>query len=191
MPANDVRSRTRREDRPGVILDGAEAVLRRLGARGLTIDAVAAQAKLSKGGVLHHYASKDALICALVSRKIRRMREGIAAHEAKQDPGKALPALAMLANARQTYCEEEGFPRALLVASAETPEALAEFRAFLAERLVAMNGIEGRAGAGSVFVFAIMGLMIGRTLGFHDLEGEAADRLFDALEATARRLVEP
>ena len=187
----ETRTRSRREDRPEIILDAAEDVLGRLGGRGLTIDAVAAQARLSKGGVLHHYASKDALICALVSRKIRRLREGIAAHEARLPPEPASAPLAMVANARQTYGEERGFPRALLLASAENPEALADFRGFLGERLATMSGVEGRPGAGSVFVFAILGLMVGRALGFHDLSVEEADRLFDALDAVARDLGKP
>ncbi|WP_238180474.1 TetR/AcrR family transcriptional regulator, partial [Methylobacterium haplocladii] len=182
------KARSRREDRPEIILDAAEGVLRRLGARGLTIDAVAAEAGLSKGGVLHHYASKDALICALVTRKLRRLRDGIAGHEARQEPPSASPPLAMVANARETYCEELGFPRALLLASAETPEALADFRGFIAERLAQMSEIEGRPGAGAVFLFAIIGLMIGRTLGFHELSGAEADRIFDALDIAARDL---
>lgn len=185
------RSRTRREDRPAAILDAAEDVLRRTGARGLTIDAVAVQAELSKGGVLHHYASKDALIRALVARKVRRLRDGIAAHEAGQPAGRGRPALAMVANARQTYSEEGGFPRALLLASAENPEALAELRAFVAERLAQMTGIEARPGAGSVLMFAIVGLMVGRTLGLHELPRADAERVFDALAALASGLGEP
>jgi AcrR family transcriptional regulator len=183
-----VRSRARRQDRAEAILDAAEEVLRRVGARGLTIDAVAAQAGLSKGGVLHHYASKDALIRALVARKVRRLREGISAHEAGQPPLRGAPALAMVANARQTYGEEDGFPRALLLASAENPEALVDFRAFVDERLARMAGIEGRPGAGSVLMFALMGVMVGRTLGLHDLSDAEAERVFDALARTAREL---
>ncbi len=183
------KSRTRRDDRAEIILDAAEDVLREAGSRGLTIDAVAVAARLSKGGVLHHYGSKDALISALVGRKIRRMREGIEARLAEQVPGpNALP-MAMVANARSTYCEELGFPRALLLASAENPEALAGFRAFLAERLALIAEQEVRPGAGSVFIFAMLGLMLGRTLGFHDLAGEEADRLFDALEQAGRDVV--
>ncbi len=81
------RTRSRRDDRAQTILDAAGAVLRRGGGRALTIDAVAAQAGLSKGGVLHHYGSKDALILALVARKLAELREGIAACEAQSRPG--------------------------------------------------------------------------------------------------------
>ena len=50
------------------LLDAAAAVVRRDGARALTLDAVAAEAGVSKGGVLYHFASKRALIDGLLER---------------------------------------------------------------------------------------------------------------------------
>jgi AcrR family transcriptional regulator len=50
------------------LLDAAIAVIRRDGAIALTLDAVAAEAGLSKGGVLYHFASKRALIDGLLGR---------------------------------------------------------------------------------------------------------------------------
>ena len=79
--------RKRLAERPEIILEAAAAVLLKAGARGLTIDAVAAEAGLSKGGVLHHYASKEALILALVARKLAQLREELAACEADLPAG--------------------------------------------------------------------------------------------------------
>jgi len=50
------------------LLDAAVAVIRRDGAAALTLDAVAAEAGVSKGGVLYHFASKRALIDGLLER---------------------------------------------------------------------------------------------------------------------------
>lgn len=181
------RTRSRRDDRAQTILDAAGAVLRRGGGRALTIDAVAAQAGLSKGGVLHHYASKDALILALVARKLTELREGIAACEADSVPGPAGLALAMVAHLREAYCEDDDFSRALLIAAAENPEALAGYRSFVAERLDRLASAEP-PGAGAMLFFAILGLVMGRTLGFHDIGGAQAETLFGALEGAARTL---
>lgn len=52
------------------ILDAAERVALRDGVGHVTLDAVAKEAGLSKSGLIHHYPSKDALIGALVRRKI-------------------------------------------------------------------------------------------------------------------------
>ncbi|MGU3540189.1 TetR/AcrR family transcriptional regulator [Methylobacterium sp. A54F] len=182
--------RTRREDRAEIILDAAESLLRRSGSRTLTIDAVAAEAGLSKGGVLHHYASKDALVTALAARKVRRLREGIAARAAALPPGPANLPVAAVAHAREVYAEECGFPDSLLLATAENPAALSAFRDFLAEQRAALEGCGGRPGAGSALLFSILGLMMSRSLGYHSLEGAELDELFGALEARARALPE-
>lgn len=50
------------------LLDAAIDVIRRDGAAALTLDAVAAQAGVTKGGVLYHFASKRQLIDGLLAR---------------------------------------------------------------------------------------------------------------------------
>jgi AcrR family transcriptional regulator len=55
-----------RPNRRAQLLDAALAVIRRNGAQALTLDAVAAEAGVSKGGVLYHFATKRALIDGLV-----------------------------------------------------------------------------------------------------------------------------
>lgn len=53
------------------ILDAAEFVVARDGAAKLTLDAVAAQAGISKASVIYDYKSKQALIEAVVERAVR------------------------------------------------------------------------------------------------------------------------
>lgn len=50
------------------ILDAFENILIRQGERAATLDAVAAEAEVSKGGLLYHFGSKDALVEGLVER---------------------------------------------------------------------------------------------------------------------------
>lgn len=61
------------------ILDAAEAVVRAGGASKLTLDAVAAEAGISKASVIYDYKSKQELIRAVVRRRIdedrNRLRE--------------------------------------------------------------------------------------------------------------------
>jgi AcrR family transcriptional regulator len=49
------------------LLDAAAAVVRREGAQALTLDAVAAEAGVSKGGLLYHFASKRELLDAMLA----------------------------------------------------------------------------------------------------------------------------
>lgn len=52
------------------LLDAAEAVVTRDGVRNLTLDAVAAQSGISKGGLLYHFHSKEDLAAAMIQRSI-------------------------------------------------------------------------------------------------------------------------
>ena len=51
-----------------LLLDAAETVAAREGVARLTFDAVAAEAGVSKGGLLHYFSSKEGLIEAMVQR---------------------------------------------------------------------------------------------------------------------------
>ena len=54
------------------IVDAAMTIVRDRGVARLTLDEAARVAGLSKGGVLYHFRSKDALIRGLVDREIGR-----------------------------------------------------------------------------------------------------------------------
>jgi AcrR family transcriptional regulator len=53
------------------ILDAYESVLITLGPAAVTLDGVAAEAGVSKGGLLYHFGSKDALLDGLLGRMKR------------------------------------------------------------------------------------------------------------------------
>jgi len=50
------------------LLDAAATVVHRDGAQALTLDAVAKEAEVSKGGLLYHFKSKNELVNAMVER---------------------------------------------------------------------------------------------------------------------------
>ena len=54
------------------ILDVAEARLLATGPAGLVLDAIAADAGVSKGGLLYHFRSKEALVGGLCDRMLER-----------------------------------------------------------------------------------------------------------------------
>lgn len=60
------------------ILDATERVILRLGATGLSIDAVAKEAGVSKSRVVYDHKSKNALIMALLERHFARHRAQLA-----------------------------------------------------------------------------------------------------------------
>lgn len=62
----------RNENAPGSardrVLDAYESLVIEQGPGGATLDAVAASAEVSKGGLLYHFASKEALVAGLLDR---------------------------------------------------------------------------------------------------------------------------
>jgi len=62
------------------ILDHAESLVMSEGVAGLTIQAVAAAAGVTKGGVFHHYASKQALLEAMFADMVDRLDAEIDGH---------------------------------------------------------------------------------------------------------------
>lgn len=70
------------------IIDAAGRVILRDGVTGLTLEAAAAEAGLSKGGLLYHYGTKEALLEGMVERLIEVTEARIAAHlETDSAPG--------------------------------------------------------------------------------------------------------
>jgi len=59
------------------VLDAFEELLNEQGERAATLDAVARAAGVSKGGLLYHFPSKDALVDGLVARLDERLAEDI------------------------------------------------------------------------------------------------------------------
>jgi AcrR family transcriptional regulator len=57
------------------IIEAAEAVVAEVGAGHLTLDAVAAKAGVSKGGLMYHFPDKDSLLRAMVARLIERFNQ--------------------------------------------------------------------------------------------------------------------
>jgi AcrR family transcriptional regulator len=77
MP-NGTTTPGRRRGRPSHrrrVLDAATQVALREGPGAVTIDAVVTEAGMSRGGVLYHFPSKDALLQALVDQDIDVVRE--------------------------------------------------------------------------------------------------------------------
>lgn len=60
------------------IIDAAEEVVLRDGVGRLTLDAAAAQACLSKGGVLYHFPTRDALVAGMVDRIVEEFDHDLA-----------------------------------------------------------------------------------------------------------------
>lgn len=128
MPASTDRSTNTRER----ILNAAERVIRRDGVNHLTLEAAAEVTGVSKGGLLYHFPSKEALLKALVARVLEGFQVRLNAALAASGEPAGTPGRWLRAYVRATFAidrDEYELSAALAVAFAEDPGLLAELRA--------------------------------------------------------------
>lgn len=104
------------------ILAATTRVISNQGVGNLTLDAVAAEASVSKGGLLYHYGTKDELISALNKYVIGKFRELIDKHLIKKKTYHEAYLLATLDTLQGN--EKFNITTSLLAAIATNPEAL-------------------------------------------------------------------
>ena len=104
------------------ILDAAQELARSTGPGNLSLDAVAAKAGVSKGGLLYHFPSKNRLMEALVEDHLSRFDAALSAQEKTGRPDAAICAyIAQFMAERQCGTPP---PSGLLAALAEDPGML-------------------------------------------------------------------
>ena len=105
------------------LLEAAEAVILRQGIGNLTLSAVAAEAGMSKGGLLHHFPTKNNLIEALVVRSAEQWRKSYqdAFQKRSEGPGR-------MSRGRLDYCmtDAEDWTEQMLHLSSAVFTALAQ-----------------------------------------------------------------
>jgi AcrR family transcriptional regulator len=176
-PATDARTR---------ILDAAEQIVRRAGVAALTLEAAAREAGVSKGGLLYHFASKEALLAGLLQRLAAFVAADFEAGVAAQAPGPGQVARSMLEWALglpQAEMEERADRAAavFLAAFHHDPALLDPMRAVIAtmRARVAADGLP--PGHGAAIMAAGDGLFMARIFGLYTLAPAERQAVHDAL----------
>lgn len=178
------------------LLDAAEAVVIRQGIANLTLEAVANEAGVSKGGLLHHFPSKDRLVEALVQRSAECWRSCYtSAYEATPE-GRGRMVRALLAHClSDAECWTEELRRsssAVFAALAQNPNLIQPMRAVYSElhKRIAQDGLP--PGVGEMVMAAIDGLWLNWVLGLVPLDQalvvrvrQAAEQMLTGLETQA------
>jgi AcrR family transcriptional regulator len=164
-----------------VILDAAEAVVLESGAGHMTLDAVAAWAGVSKGGLLYHFPTKEALLKAMLERFIKQIDETRKkkAKGLKKGPGREIKAF-ILSNADRDPKKEQ-IGSALLAAVAHDPRLLQPAREAFRRRLTEFmqSGLIFKRAA--VIVFAVHGLVFSELLSLSHLSIKERNDLIEEL----------
>lgn len=172
---------------PVRILQAAETIVVRDGVANLTLEAAAREAGVSKGGVLYHFPSRDALVTAMVERLTARYQSQLA-RCAKTERG---PGRATRAYVKATFEDEEStdttrLGAALIAAVAAEPALLDPLRQAAAswQRQVVDDGLA--VARATVVRLAADGLWLSELFGLAPLSPELRRAVERELRALAR-----
>ncbi len=164
------------------ILRAADRVVVEGGVSGMSLEAVAREAGVSKGGLLYHFPSKEALISGMIGRLIEGFRDELGREFAK---GKA-PASGrwLRAYVRASFAEDRWYLEVsggLLAAVAEDPGLLDPLRRAFedGQRWAVRDGID--PAVATLIRLAADGLFFAELLGFAPPVGGVRERALEAL----------
>lgn len=183
------------------LLDAAERVVVESGATHLTLDAVAKSAGVSKGGLLYHFPSKEALLDGMLARNFEDVdaevakrlesRAGKTASRGRKGAnGVRKPARADVFSERvrvllEWHAERPAFGAAMVAASAENPEHMAACRAQYRKLLDEFAKLPGGFERTALVLLAVQGLLLGELLHLSPYTPEERSRLVKALQRAA------
>lgn len=172
---------------PEAIMTAIEAVVLQHGVAGLSIDAVAREAGISKSSVLYDFKDKSALLAAYVARKIEAKQALIRARMAAAEGPDAL-LRAIIANAAAKAPTEQEVSVAMVIsASTEGSDACrCAMRGAIAEEIAKVTQDATSPREAMLAYLAVHGLMCMEYFGFHRFDPETRARILADIDQLVR-----
>jgi AcrR family transcriptional regulator len=174
-----MRSNNKRAD----ILDAALKVVADKGANHLTIDAVAARAGFSKGGVLYHFSSKKELLSGMLDHLIEANHQRTAKYTASENPLSAI----LHVDSRMTQAEKRA-SMAIVAAAAENPDLLKPAREQYANMITEVSELSDDPTEAILLFLANEGLRFLDIFELNPMTTEQSNEIFEQLALRARQL---
>ncbi len=163
-------------------LTAALTIIARDGPGRLTLDAIARESGLSKGGLMHQFPNKEAVLKALLEQQFLHFDEFASRYRAEAGKAADQPELAtQIAISRELIAQQYSVAQAMLGALAQEPGLLADARAKDAERVAEIRGEAEDADLAVLRWAAARGLALMTMLRVSPLEQPDLDRLFARL----------
>lgn len=164
------------------ILDATLAIISRDGTRRLTLDAIARESRMSKGGLMYQFRTKEAVMTALLNQYEWRFDEFHRAYLAEHGAAHPQPELAaQVATLREGCTTPCSIFLALLGAAAEEPRLLSNTREGIAQNLQKAQEEAGDQELTILHWLAAWGLNLLTLLGLSPFLEEERERLFENL----------
>jgi AcrR family transcriptional regulator len=159
------------------LLDAAEELVSAQGATNLTLDAVARAAGVSKGGLLYHFPTKEALLQAMVDRHLEEVDRRVAALLAGGGRYAANPMLAYVHALLETIPAKRAVGAALVAAAATNPALLQPCREHYARSLERLGAMPCGFERAATVLLAVDGLLLGELIQMSPFTPEQRERV--------------
>lgn len=179
---NAIRSENTRK----AVIKAALTIIARDGARRLTLDAIARECGISKGGLMHQFHNKEAVLKALLEHQIEYFAEFRKKHpqEAVSGPDPVLKT--QIAILREATENPNSVAHALIAVIAEEPGLLRQMNEITAQSVAAIKGETADPELAVLRWAAAMGILLSTLMGLNDFTAEDRARLFDRLLDSSR-----
>ncbi|OCW56809.1 TetR/AcrR family transcriptional regulator [Hoeflea olei] len=167
------------------LLEIAESIVRTEGAAGLTVDALAKAAGISKGGVQYSFPSKEDLVRALVERWTDQFNALLGDLDEVPPADLVRKYLAVM---RHSHVAMNAKMAGLMIGYIQNPQNIEDTRQWYRSMFERLGGETGVAQAARVALLAAEGLFLLRIVGI-DQDGEWSAFL-DDVEQVFERLLE-
>lgn len=163
------------------LLDSAEDLVSAQGATSLTLDAVAKAAGVSKGGLLYHFPTKEALLQAMVDRHLGEVDRRVAALLASGGAYATNPVLAYVHALLETIPAKRAVGAALLAASATNPALMQPCRHHYARTLERLGALPCGFERVATVLLAVDGLLLTELIHMSPFTPEQRERIVGQL----------
>jgi AcrR family transcriptional regulator len=175
---NATRSKRSRD----AILEAALAIIARDGPGRLTLDAIARESGISKGGLMHQFRTKEAVLKALLQRQTEHFEEFSRRYIAAAGAGRPQPELAaQIATLREAVTTPRSLFLAVLGAIAEEPNLLSAQQQITAQKIEAVKAEAPDPELAALRWAAAYGLALTALLGLSPFSADERERLFERL----------
>lgn len=163
------------------IVNAAEMVVMEAGAAHMTLDAVAARAGVSKGGLLYHFPTKDALLEAMIRKLVEERTElrKELLNKLPDGPTRKLKAYMMSGLLRDPKVDRVGAP--ILAALAHNPKLAEPIREAVKKRYAEFASEDVQFEKAVVLALAVDGLLFQEVLSISPFNEDQRDKVIEEL----------
>lgn len=172
------------------VLAAAETIVKDIGAANLTFDELVRRSGITRGGILYHFPSKDALLESLVEHDIAQWRACLAQKRARADDADG-PVVSYIASSTEPDEETARLCAGLLSATSSSKRLTDPWRRYFEEHHAEVTRQSADPALTAVLMLAAEGLFWMETLGLSPLSPTERRKVVERMLTLARSQPEP